>query len=76
MTYFNPPDADRTRTADETRVVLQERLAYLGRSYALIGISFYVAGNLAALALEQSVDRRLTDPATWIVPAALPESCW
>jgi serine/threonine-protein kinase len=71
MTDLKPADADRTRTADETRVVLQERLAYLGRSYALLGIGFYLTGTLAALALERGLDRRLTDPSTWIVPTVV-----
>src|SRR5262245_55409410 len=70
MTFFTPADEDRTRTNGETRGVLQERLAYLGKSYALIGIVFYTAGNLAAMAIERSLERRLTDPSTWIVPAA------
>ena len=70
MTYTKPADEDRTTTSHETRAVLQERLAYLGKSYALIGIVFYVAGNLAALMLEQDLERRVTDPSTWIVPAA------
>jgi serine/threonine-protein kinase len=70
MTFFKPADEDRTRTNDEARVVLQERLGYLGKSYALIGIGFYTAGNLAAMAFERHLERRLTDPSTWLVPAA------
>jgi serine/threonine-protein kinase len=54
---------------DEARAFLQERLAYLGKVYSSIGMSFYVAGNLVAVVVS-GLDRRLTDPDAWIVPAA------
>ena len=73
-------DADRTRPAstqtspasdDETRAFLQERLAYLGKVYASIGISFYVIGNVVDLAAAEGfMTRRLSDGYTWIVPTA------
>jgi serine/threonine-protein kinase len=56
---------------DEGRAFLQERLAYLGKVYAAIGITFYLIGNLADLAAGPGyVGRRLSDGYTWIVPAA------
>ena len=70
MTDITRADSARTTTNNETRAVLQERLACLGKGYALIGITFYVVGNLAALVLDESLERRLTDPLTWLVPAA------
>jgi eukaryotic-like serine/threonine-protein kinase len=73
-------DADRTRPVstrsspasdDEARAFLQERLAYLGKVYASIGLSFYVIGNVVDLAAGDGfLTRRLTDGYTWIVPSA------
>jgi serine/threonine protein kinase len=60
---------ERTPTDDAARAFLQERLAYLGRAYASIGLGFYVAGNLIAAGLPQPPGR-LSDPSTWIVPTA------
>jgi eukaryotic-like serine/threonine-protein kinase len=62
-----PPSA----TDDEARAFLQERLAYLGRIYASIGLSFYAAGNAAGwLAEPAEFLGRVTDLTTWIEPAA------
>jgi serine/threonine-protein kinase len=69
QTAFTRAAASRTPSASESRGFLQERLAYLGRTYASIGISFYVVGNLAAAALGDGA-HRLADPSTWIMPAA------
>ena len=49
---------------DEAHAFLQERLAYLGKVYATIGISFYLIGNLADLATgpdypREAASRRL-----------------
>jgi hypothetical protein len=73
-------DAGRTRCAsnesatvtdDEARSFLQERLAYFGKIYAAIGISFFLAGNLVDAASGPGyLSRRATDLHTVIVPAA------
>jgi hypothetical protein len=80
-------DPDRTRlespgatpgTSDDGDAFLQERLAYVGRFYALIGISFYLAGNVADILLGTFGDlsvsnylvQRTTDVWTWVVPVA------
>jgi hypothetical protein len=63
-----PPPA--SRTDDEARAFLQERLAYLGKVYASIGLSFYTVGNVAALVHPQELARRVTEPVFWIVPGA------
>jgi serine/threonine protein kinase len=65
------PAADPDPSDGEARTFLQQRLAYLGRTYASIGITFYLAGNLAALVgLPHDLGRRLSDPSSWVVPAA------
>ena len=69
LTCIRPSRPEPTPTSDDSRAFLQERLAYLGRVYASIGISFYVIGNLIALA-AQAQARRLLDIETWLVPAA------
>jgi eukaryotic-like serine/threonine-protein kinase len=78
-------DPDRTRlespaatlgTSDDADAFLQERLAYVGKVYALIGISFYLAGNVADVLLGTFGDismleylvQRTTDLWTWVVP--------
>jgi hypothetical protein len=77
-----PPKDTRTRrnvianldasTNDDARGFLQERLAYLGKVYALIGLSFYLIGNVAdALSAPSFLSRRLADPSTWFVPTAV-----
>jgi hypothetical protein len=38
-------------TGEEGRAFLQERLAFLGKVFCLIGVGFYLAGNLAAVPL-------------------------
>ena len=71
LDHVRPPPAASNTSDDDARAFLQERLAYLGRIYALIGITFYLAGNLAGLvALPHDLGRRLVDPSTWVVPAA------
>jgi serine/threonine-protein kinase len=56
---------------DDARAFLQERLAYFGRIYASIGITFYLVGNVAGfIGLPHDLGRRLSDPSTWVVPAA------
>jgi serine/threonine-protein kinase len=66
-----PPPAALNSSDDDARAFLQERLAYLGRIYASIGLTFYVVGNLAGLiGLPHDFGRRLSDPSTWVVPAA------
>ena len=78
-------DPDRTRlavpaptpTTDDGNAFLQERLAYVGKVHALIGLSFYLTGNIADVLLAGIGDvsvlehlvRRTTDFWTWIVPA-------
>jgi serine/threonine-protein kinase len=37
--------------SEEARAFLQDRLAFLGRAYGLIGLSFFLTGNLLASAL-------------------------
>jgi eukaryotic-like serine/threonine-protein kinase len=77
-----PPKDTRTRrnvianldasTNDDARGFLQERLAYLGKVYALIGVSFCLIGNVAdALSAPNFLSRRLADPSTWFVPTAV-----
>src|SRR4029453_17025103 len=80
-------DPNRTRlespgatpgTRGDGDAFLQERLAYVGRFYALIGISFYLAGNVADVLLGTFGDlsvsnylvQRTTDVWTWVVPVA------
>lgn|SRR5262245_53860236 len=73
-------DDERTRSTavepprssdDEARAFLQERLAYLGKVYASIGIGFYLVGNLADFAGGPGfLSRRWTDMYTWVVPSA------
>jgi eukaryotic-like serine/threonine-protein kinase len=70
---FSPaaPPAPLLPSDEEARAFLQERLAYLGRVYASIGISFYLVGNLADVAAGPGyITRRLSDGYTWVVPAA------
>jgi serine/threonine protein kinase len=55
---------------DEARAFLQERLAYLGKVYASIGLSFYLVGNLAATIQTPDFSRRVTELSFWVVPAA------
>src|SRR5262245_47302627 len=72
-------DDERTRSTavepprssdDEARAFLQERLAYLGKVYASVGISFYLVGNLAdSITGTGFLFRRTTDLYTVIVPA-------
>jgi eukaryotic-like serine/threonine-protein kinase len=78
-------DPERTRLAsagltpgvsDDGDAFLQERLAYVGKVYAVIGISFYLAGNVADvllgtfgdISLSDYVVQRTTDLWTWVVP--------
>ena len=63
-------------TDDEARAFLQGRLAYLGKIYAFIGISFYLVGNLADASLRGFFVRKLAEPMTWIVPAASRTDPW
>jgi serine/threonine-protein kinase len=73
-------EADPTRFAptissppsdDEARAFLQERMAYLGKAYAAIGIGFYLIGNLADIASGPGfLSRRVTDVYTWVVPTS------
>ena len=71
LDHVRPPPAAPNSSDDDARAFLQERLAYLGRIYASIGITFYLVGNLAGLiALPHDLGRRLSDPSTWVVPAA------
>jgi hypothetical protein len=66
MSTMSSPVSD-----DEARAFLQERLAYLGKVYATIGLAFYVIGNLADLAAGPGyLSRRLSDGYTWVVPTA------
>ena len=64
-----PRSPDHSPTAGEAREFLQERLAYLGRVYASIAISFYVVGNLVSAGFE-AFWQQLGHPTMWIVPAA------
>ena len=68
LSCIKPWRREQPSTSDDARAFLQERLAYLGRVYATIGIGFYVAGNLAAALLRPGLARRLTDIETWLVP--------
>ncbi len=71
LDHVRPPPATLKSSDDDARAFLQERLAYLGRIYASIGITFYLAGNVAGIiGLPQDLGRRLSDPSTWVVPAA------
>jgi len=71
LDHVRPPPAASKSSDDDARAFLQERLAYLGRIYASIGITFYLLGNLAGIiALPHDLGRRLSDPSTWVVPAA------
>ena len=45
LTCIKPSRRELPSSGDDARAFLQERLAYLGRIYAAIGISFYAAGN-------------------------------
>lgn len=63
------PPVPATPSEDEARAFLQERLAYLGKVYASIGLSFYLVGNLASI-VHQNLSRRITDLSFWVVPAA------
>ena len=65
----SPAPSPSYASDDEARAFLQDRLAYLGKIYALIGLSFYLAGNLADAASRGFFIRRLDDPTTWVVPA-------
>ena len=68
-----PPPPALNSSDDDARAFLQERLASLGRIYASIGLTFYIVGNIAGLiALPHDLARRLSDPSTWVVPAASP----
>jgi eukaryotic-like serine/threonine-protein kinase len=69
ITEHTPRGLEPWSSRDDARSFLQERLAYFGKVYASIGISFYLVGNLAAAGLS-SFQRRLTDLDTWIVPVA------
>jgi len=66
----SPPRAFLNWTDDEARAFLQERLAYLGKVYASIGLSFYIIGNLATAIQLQELSRRVTDLSFWVVPGA------
>ena len=71
LDHVRPPPAALQSSDDDARAFLQERLAYLGRIYASIGITFYIVGNVAGLiGLPHDLGRRLSDPSTWVVPAA------
>jgi hypothetical protein len=76
---FVAADFDRTRlpsspsstpSDEQARAFVQERMAYFGKVYASIGLSFYVVGNLADASMRGYLSRRIDDPITWIVPAA------
>jgi serine/threonine-protein kinase len=54
-------------SSEEARAFLQERLAYLGRTYAVIGLTFYGAGTVAAALLSDS-GKPFADVKGWIVP--------
>jgi eukaryotic-like serine/threonine-protein kinase len=62
---------ESTRASDdEARSFLQERLAYFGKLYAAIGISFFLVGNLVdAASVPGYLSRRATDLHMVIVPA-------
>jgi eukaryotic-like serine/threonine-protein kinase len=62
-----PPSSD---SDGEARAFLQERLAYLGKVYAFIGLSFYAVGNLVALSYSLNVTQHFTDISFWVVPGA------
>jgi len=66
VTHTGPGHSPST---GEPRGFLRERLGFLGKVYAALGMGFYAAGNLAAAAFGDA-GRQLSDPATWIVPAA------
>jgi eukaryotic-like serine/threonine-protein kinase len=53
---------------DEARAFLQERLAYLGKVSASLGLSFYIFGNLVAVGYLHGFSQRLTHLSFWIVP--------
>jgi len=65
-----PRSPDHSPTAGEAREFLQERLAYLGRVYASIAISFYVVGNLVSAGFE-AFWHHLGHPTMWIVPRSI-----
>jgi serine/threonine-protein kinase len=68
FTCVKPWRREQPTTTDDAREFRQERLAYLGRVYGTIGISFYAAGNLAASLLGQVAPRPLLDLESWLVP--------
>ena len=71
LDHIRPPPATLQSSDDDARAFLQERLAYFGRIYASIGITFYLVGNVAGfIGLPHDLGRRLSDPSTWVVPAA------
>jgi eukaryotic-like serine/threonine-protein kinase len=71
LDHVRPPPATLQSSDDDARAFLQERLAYFGRIYASIGITFYLVGNVAGfIGLPHHLGRRLSDPSTWVVPAA------
>jgi serine/threonine-protein kinase len=61
-----------TTTFDEAgRAFLQERLAYLGRTYASIGLSFFGVANIAGwIAQPDNVLSRFDSVTFWAVPVA------
>jgi serine/threonine-protein kinase len=71
LDHVKPPPATLNSSDDDARAFLQERLAYFGRIYASIGITFYLVANVAGIiGLPHDLGRRLSDPSTWVVPAA------
>jgi hypothetical protein len=66
----SPSRAASSASDDDTRVFLQDRLAYLGKVYASLGLSFYFIGHVAAALYLQELPRRATDLSFWVVPGA------
>jgi len=57
-------------SGEEARAFLQERLAFLGKAYALMAVGFYLVGNVVAALLPQHRWTQLvSDPASRIVLA-------
>ena len=71
IAYTEIAPVEASRSVDEdARAFLQERLAYFGRAYALIGLAFFIAGHLAGAGLSADLWRGADTGAAWAVPAA------
>ena len=64
------PRSSLSPADEDSRALLQERLAFLGKVYASIGLGFYTAGNLVALGSSLNVAGRIGYLSFWVVPGA------